>query len=149
MRAAPRWLMLGLLLLAALFASPVAASASLESRIQTATGIVRAVDPALQARAAIRAIEIQTTLGHCCLAYGEAEIIGRDSGYADPVGALVIGWANSPEHAAILSDPSYRKIGCALAVSGARTYGVCLFSATVAPQPPAKPTDMPNTALPS
>lgn len=129
---------------------PSNANESLESRIQSASGISRTVDASLQIRAANRAIQIQTEWGHCCLVYGEAEIIGWDAGFADPVGQLVIGWVNSPPHAAILFDPDYASIGCAVAVSGTRTYGVCLFrvaGSTSKAQIPA--ITLPNAAMPT
>jgi hypothetical protein len=133
--------------------SPVTAVTSLESRIQTATGIVRVVDAALQARAQVRAVEIQTNFAHCCLSQHEAEVIAWN-GEPDPIAYLVTQWLNSPAHAAILRDPSYRSIGCAMA-TGTRldnlglTYGVCILSAAVAAPnvPPAPPATIPDTAM--
>ena len=139
-----RLLPLVLLALVLVSSSPAVAATSLESRIEAATGIVRPVDAALQARAAIRAVEVQTDFSHCCLASNEAEIIARNSGFDDPEAQLVASWLASPDHAAILGNPDWHNIGCAVALSGARTYGVCLFAAAAAP-----PNSMPNTALPS
>lgn len=139
-----------ILLALLLFVSPVAASSSLEGQIQAVTGIVRPVDASLQARAAVRAVQIQTTFGHCCLAPNEAEIIGWDAGFADPLGQLVLGWVNSPKHAAILFDPGWHNIGCAVAVSGTRTYGVCIFAAgpAIRSQPKVQPAPpIPNTSM--
>src|SRR3972149_3975777 len=99
----------------------------LENRIEAATGIVRTVDAGLQERAANRSIQIQTNFSHCCLAGGEAEIIAWNAGLSDPVGQFVISWSNSPDHAAILFDPDYQEIGCAVSASEGMTYGVCLF----------------------
>jgi hypothetical protein len=134
--------LLPLLLLVLLSSSPAVAGTSLESRIQTATGIVRAVDTGLQARAQQRAVEIQTNFGHCCLNGNEAEVIAWNAGFADPLAQLVSAWLASPEHSAILRDPAYRSIGCATALAGTRTYGVCILAAVVAP-----PAVIPNTAM--
>ena len=125
---------------------------SLESRIESATGIVRNIDAGLQSRAANRAIQIQTDFSHCCLAYGEAEVIAWNRGYEDPVGQLVIGWLGSSSHAALLLDPGYVDIGCAVAVGGDTTYGVCLFryrtTAPSATPTPVQPPVLPDTAMP-
>jgi hypothetical protein len=140
--------LLPLILLLLLSASPTVAAVSLESRIQTATGIVRSVDAALQARAQVRAVQIQTNFAHCCLSQHEAEIIAWN-GEPDPVGYLVSQWLGSPAHAAILRDPVYRVIGCATA-TGTRldnlglTYGVCILSAAPNVPPPAT---IPDTAM--
>lgn len=126
-------------------AAPSSAAATLESRIQAATGIVRVVDVGLQARAAVRAIEIQTDFNHCCLEPDEAEVIAWNSGYADPLGQLVIAWLDSGPHAAILIDPYWHSIGCATAVKGERIYGVCLFRGDPAFDTPGDPGLVPGT----
>ena len=138
---------LGTLLVALLLlVSPATASTSLEARIAAATGIPRTVDAALQTRAAVRAVQIQSDFSHCCLAYGEAEIIAWNAGQSDPVGYIVSQWLTSPSHAAVLLDPYYVRIGCAVAVSGTRTYGVCLLAVQPAPQPTAPPAPAPTAA---
>ena len=139
-----------LLIFLLLFPGHVAAGASLEGQIQTATGIVRPVDVTLQARAAVRAIEIQTDFRHCCLNGPEAEVIAWNR-QSDPVGYLVTQWLNSPAHRAILVDPYWHTIGCAVAlgtgVNLGRTYGVCLFRGDPAYDTPDAPVTIPNTAM--
>lgn len=142
---------LGILLALLLVASPVAASTSIEGQIQTVTGLNRPVDASLQARAAIRALEIQTVFTHCCLNGPEAEIIAWNSGRPDPIGYLVIQWLSSSPHQAILVDPYWHTIGCATAAgTGAnlgRTYGVCLFRGDPAFDTPDLPGTIPDTAM--
>lgn len=160
-----------LALLAALvlaLSAPVAAGeTTLEARIQVETGIARAVDSTLQSRAAVRAVQIQADLNHCCLAWGEGEILARVSGYEDPTGQMVVGWLGSDSHRAMMYESAYDRIGCATSYLAPRTYGVCLFVDTetrdggtepapapvlppVAPIPPRIEPDspvIPNTAM--
>lgn len=142
--------------------APVSSAELLEPGIEAATGISRTVDAGLQARAAVRAVQIQTDFGHCCLAYGEAEIIAWNSGYSDPISQLIQGWLGSPTHRAIMFDRSYDRIGCGTSYLAPRTYGVCLFAdsggsvsppapapggSTPAPAPTLAPEVIPNTAM--
>lgn len=105
----------------------MAAETSLEARIQALTGIPRTVYVELQSRAAERAIQIQTDFSHCCLVYGEGEIIAWNSGYSDPLGQLILGWLDSVSHKAMMYNQVYDQIGCATSYLAPRTYGVCLF----------------------
>lgn len=152
-------------LLAALvlaLSAPVAAGeTSLEARIQAVTGITRVVDLSLQARAAGRVVQIQTEWGHCCLSYGESEIIAWNSGYEDPIGQLILGWLGSEPHRATMFSARYDRIGCATSYLAPRTYGVCIFAESAitdpppgpepAPAPPPEPTPpvlgLPDTAM--
>jgi hypothetical protein len=139
-----------LLLLTVLLAaaSPIAASTTLEGEVQAATGIVRQVDVGLQARAAVRAVEIQSfgAFEHCCLSYGEGEVIAWNT--TGSLGWMVAGWLSSAGHAAVLLNPDYTRIGCAVAYLAAAVagvtgsagwYGVCILSAL--------PATIPNTAM--
>jgi hypothetical protein len=120
-----------LLLAAFLLAFPGPASLSaaepLEPLIQAATGISRVVDADLQARAAVRAIQIQTDFSHCCMVYGEGEIIAWNMNYSDPIAQLIQGWLDSPSHRDMMYNQVYDRIGCATSYLAPRTYGVCIF----------------------
>ena len=117
-------------------------TALLLALLLAATGIDRAVDPELTAIAERRAVEIQADFSHadadpCC-----AEVIAWNSGAADPVAHVVDQWRGSPPHWAILTDPSYGAIGCAVSTGGARTYAVCVLAAAATEQPaPAAPAE--------
>jgi hypothetical protein len=128
----------------------------------TLTGIPRTVDAELTASAQRRVIEVQSDWSHGGWVYGQdghAEIIAA-SYDADPVMGLALAWQGSPPHWAILTDPQYDRIGCAIAQVADATYGVCLFRSGTAPAPtpvraptaPAPSTEpppilLPNTAL--
>lgn len=151
MRSRVLALVLGLALVL-LSPASTGAGGTLEQRVAAATGITRTVDAGLHARAADRAVQIETTFGHCCLSSGEAEVIAWNSGYADPLRELIDQWRHSPDHWLILADPVYTRIGCGTAVRDGATYGVCILAAghqpPAAPPPPAPPaTTLPNTAL--
>lgn len=150
-------LALGLALLP-LRPSPADAGATLEQRVAAATGISRTIDAGLQARAAARAVQIESVFDHCCLGPGEAEVIAWNRGYDDPLGVIVNDWRGSTIHWHVLSDRSYSRIGCGTAQLNGGTYGVCILAVghQPAPAPPAGPpppappppaTTLPNTAL--
>lgn len=119
-----------------------------------ATGLDRTVDPGLTAIAERRVVEIQADFSHigydpCC-----AEVIAWNAGQADPVARLVEQWRGSSAHWTILTDPSYPAIGCAVAIAGERTYGVCILGApagagvtTEPAPPPSAPAGLPDTAM--
>jgi hypothetical protein len=121
-------------------ATPAPAIESLEARIAAVTGITRSASLTLRARAAQRVVEIQVRFEHGPLSLGEAEVIGYNRGYPDPLAAIVAGWLDSPDHAVILRDPVYTRIGCAWALGALDRYWfVCLLAtdaaAVVAPLP--------------
>jgi hypothetical protein len=125
----------------------------------TLTGIPRTVDAELTASAQRRVIEVQSDWSHGGWVYGQdghAEIIAA-SYDADPVMGLALAWQGSPPHWAILTDPKYDRIGCAIAQVDTAYYGVCLFrtgSAPVpapvrtAPAPPMRTEPAPTSAPP-
>lgn len=127
------------------------AEPTLETQIAAVTGIVRTVDSGLRSKAAARVVEIQTDFSHvgAGLAYGQAEVIGWNRGYAEPLAAVIAGWLASPSHAHILLDPYYTKIGCAWATTPATdtlratTWLVCWFQAADKPAPIVHPPTVP------
>lgn len=133
----------------------LSAAETLEPMVESVTGITRTVDATLQARAAVRAVQIQTDFSHCCLKYGEGEIIAWNAYYADPIGQLIQGWLGSPSHKAMMFNPVYDRIGCATSYLAPRTYGVCLFVDTEtrdgesppAPAPAPAPSSSPSPPL--
>jgi hypothetical protein len=105
------------------------------------TGIPRTADAELSAIAQRRAVEIQSDWSHNQWVYGRdghAEIIAA-SYDADPVMGLALAWQGSPPHWAILTDPKYDRIGCAIAQVDTAYYGVCLFRTGSAPAPAPAP----------
>jgi hypothetical protein len=127
----------------------MSAVALLLALIVSLTGIDRTVDPGLTAIAERRVVEITTEFSHagadpCC-----AEVLAWNSGFADPVTHLVEQWQGSPQHWAILTDPSYTAIGCAVAFVQNRAYAACVLNGTGVAVPPAPaPAPMPAPALP-
>ena len=129
---------------------------SLEQGVRIDTGIVRTIDSALQQRAMQRSIQIQTDFSHCCLAYGEGEIIAYNNGFNDPVAEAIHQWHNSPSHWAIMSDTDFTRIGCGGSFSSSGGfYAVCIFSSnqpSTNPPPPGNPpppivNEIPNTSM--
>jgi hypothetical protein len=113
------------------------------------TGIPRTADAELSAIAQRRAVEIQSDFSHSGWVYGrdgEAEIIAMNYG-PDPVTTLAAQWQGSPPHWAILTDPKYDRIGCAIAQVDTAFYGVCLFRTGSVPAPVRAST--PTTPAPS
>src|SRR5690348_11995452 len=100
-----------------------------------ATGIPRTADPDLTALAQLRAAETTITWAHRPLPEldngrwsGWGEVIAYRGGDDTPLPEIVAGWMASPEHAAILRDPSLSHIGCGFAWSGVRLYVVCILA---------------------
>ena len=117
----------------------------------TLTGIPRAVDAELTASAQRRVIEVQSDWSHGGWVYGQdghAEIIAA-SYDADPVMGLALAWQGSPPHWAILTDPKYDRIGCAIAQVDTAYYGVCLFRTGSAPAPASAPVRAPTVPAPN
>jgi hypothetical protein len=72
----------------------------------------RAEDPALHDIAHQRAVEISTDWSHNGRREGTAEVLAYNSGFADPASKALSQWQGSPTHHAILSDPTYTRLGC-------------------------------------
>ena len=143
------WLAVLLALLLALIPTSAGADSGLTDSLAAAY-FPRTVDSQLHDLAHKRATEIVTDYEHRYLSElndghwaGWGEVIGWNTGYADPVAAIVSGWRNSPPHNAILSDPSYTAIGCAEAISGAAHYFACVLAAPQVVVSTPRPTPIP------
>jgi hypothetical protein len=143
------------LVLGLLLPAPVAADADLEAAVASAT-IFRAHDAALHERAHQRVLQIVTDFDHCCLSAGEAEVVGWNAGFSDPLSAMVAGWLRSADHRDIIVDPDYTRIGCAETVADGRHWFACVLSvgstlaptsAPTSPPAPSVPGALPNTAI--
>jgi hypothetical protein len=141
-----------------LIPTPALASTSIEAGVAATTGITRTIDSGLRARAQTRtesmvacdqATPAADCLKHGYVAYGEAEIIGWNAGYADPVAEIILQWMASPGHRDIMLGHSYTRIGCAASESVLpihdRWYFDCLFSVGTRVTP--VPVNLPNTAF--
>jgi hypothetical protein len=130
----------------------MSAVALLLALLVSMTGIDRTVDPGLTSIAERRVVEIATEFSHdgadpCCV-----EVLAWNSGFADPITHIVDQWQGSPQHWAILTDPSYTAIGCAVAFVQNRAYAACVLNesgvAVSADPAPATPAPTPAPALP-
>lgn len=126
------------------------------SLILALTGIGRTTDPYLVSVAEQRVQEIQFDFSHDGMQ--TAEILAWNQGFGtaeESVRRVVVAWQESPAHWAIMSDPGYDRIGCAMDVDETLTYWyVCAFGsapapAPVAPAPAAPPAQEPAPAPPS
>lgn len=81
------------------------------------THIDRTVDPGLTQIAEQRVIEIQTDWSHDQKPPQTWEVLVWNQGFSDPVTEAMRQWQASPEHWAILTNPSLTRIGCAHALS--------------------------------
>jgi hypothetical protein len=59
---------------------------------------------------------------------GTAEVLAYNQGFSDPVSKAISQWQGSPTHAAILSDPSYTRIGCAEYVTDGTHWFACVLA---------------------
>ena len=150
-------LLIGLALVASL-TSPVRADSSLAAAVAAAY-LPRFEDAGLHAIAHERVTEISACAGcltHDLMRAGTAEVLGFNAGIADPVAAVVGQWTGSPDHAAILADPRWGRIGCAERVVGGEHYFACVLAAGPLPAPvqPAVSSQapavilLPDTAMP-
>lgn len=112
---------------------------SIYGDIQAATGINRAATPWLVSLAQKRSAELVTDFSHNGWPGTTDEVIAWNSGYADPLAAAVVAWMASPDHRAILVDPSLNEIGCGWTVSGSRTYVACELIHATGASPTATP----------
>lgn len=145
---------LAAILLAALLLVPqgTAATETLEDVIAAATHISRPISAGLQAYAQQRALQVVTDFSHdgwCGCTY---EVIAWNQGYADPAAEAVTQWMGSPDHRAIITNPSLQAIGCGSTTVAGRFYAVCELNPSAGsspvPSPPAPrgPAVLPNTA---
>lgn len=151
-------LLIGLALVASL-ASPVRADSSLTAAVAAAS-LSRFEDAGLHAIAHERVTEISACAGcltHDLMRAGTAELLGVNAGIADPIAAVIGQWTGSPDHAAILVDPRWGRIGCAERTVGGEHYFACVLAAGPLPastQPTAPTADapavvvLPDTAMP-
>jgi len=121
----------------------------------------RAESQSLHEQAHQRARQIVRDFNHCCVSFGQAEVIGWNRGYADPIEAVVQGWQRSPGHDAILRDSDYMRIGCSYIIAddprepGPDTtyFFACVLDTgedptSSPPQPTAPVVTVPDTAMP-
>jgi hypothetical protein len=152
-------------LLALVRPSPVLSDSGLTALVNAAY-LPRTEDALMHDIAHQRAVEIASDWSHNGMRDGTAEVLAYNQGFADPVSKAISQWQGSPTHAAILSDPSYTRIGCAEHVTSDGTHWfACVLAAepvgaarTPNPTPvgstptsgattPA-PVLLPNTAMP-
>jgi hypothetical protein len=153
------------ILLALVRPSPVLSDSGLTALVNAAY-LPRTEDPAMHEIAHQRAVEIASDWSHNGMRDGTAEVLAYNQGFSDPVSKAISQWQGSPTHAAILSDPSYTRIGCAEYVTSDGTHWfACVLAAeptgaarTPNPTPvgstptsgatPPPPVPLPDTAMP-
>jgi hypothetical protein len=131
------------ILLALVRPSPVISDSGLTALVNS-TYVHRTEDASLHDIAHQRAVEIASDWSHNGMRAGTAEVLAYNSGFADPVSKAIDQWAGSPSHAAILSDPSYTRIGCAERV----TDGTHWFACVLAGPSPSEPVRVEAPASP-
>jgi hypothetical protein len=128
------------IMLALLRPQPVLSDETLTSLVNAAYG-ARTEDAEMHDIAHQRAVEIASDWSHNGMRPGTAEVLAYNSGFADPVSKAVSQWQGSPAHHAILSDPSYTRIGCAEYVTDGTHWFACVLATSVATEPePSAPT---------
>lgn len=144
-----RKLLIGLVL-AILVAAPVHADAGLTGSVAAAY-LQRAEDASLHSIAHERVVEISacpTCLTHDLMRPGTAEVLGWNSGVADPVASIIDTWSASSVHNGILSDPGWTRIGCAERVAVQAHYFVCVLAAGAVSSAAGPPVPrLPDTAM--
>lgn len=134
-------------------ATPAKADVSLTSAVAAAY-FPRTVDGELHAIAHERVLEISacnSCMDHDGMRPGTAEVLGDNSGYADPITAVLASWSGSATHDGILSDASYGRIGCAERAVGDRHWFVCVLAAggsAARGTSTGGVTSLPDTAMP-
>lgn len=131
----------GLVLLLVLV-HPAKADTGLTQLINAAY-LPRTEDAELHEIAHQRAMEIASDFSHEGMRSGTAEVLALNEGYADPIAHVLSQWQGSPDHDAILSDPSYTRIGCAEFIDGTVHYFACVLAAN-ASQPTSAPPNVTN-----
>jgi hypothetical protein len=131
------------LVLLGVTASSVLSDPTLTSLVNAAY-LPRTEDAELHDIAHQRAVEIASDWSHNGMRDGTAEVLAYNSGFADPISKAIDQWQGSPTHAAILSDPSYIRIGCAEYVTSDGTHW---FACVLAGNPVvAQPVQTPASA---
>lgn len=127
-RGSVRYLLLGVVLVLSI-AGPVRADGGLTGAVAAAY-FPRTLDEGLHEIAHQRAAELRSCrcLEHDRMRPGTAEVLYFNTGGANPVQSAVAAWAGSPVHHAILSNRSYGRIGCAVAVEGDTHWGACVLA---------------------
>jgi cysteine-rich secretory family protein len=123
-----RYLLLGVVLILST-AAPARADAGLTAAVAAAY-FPRTEDVGLHEIAHQRAAELRACrcLDHSGMRPGTAEVLYTSTGYSNPVQAAIVKWTGSPTHNAILSNPSYGRIGCAATSSGDTSWLVCVLA---------------------
>jgi hypothetical protein len=129
------------ILLALVRPSPVISDSGLTALVNS-TYVQRTEDAVMHDIAHQRAVEIASDWSHNGMRDGTAEVLAYNSGFADPIAKAISQWQGSPSHAAILSDPSYTRIGCAEHVTDGTHWFACVLAA--GPSPASMPTPGPE-----
>ena len=124
-----RYLLLGVVLILST-AAPARADSGLTAAV-AATYFPRTEDAGLHDIAHQRAAELQACrcLDHSGMRAGTAEVLYTSTGHSNPIQSAIVKWTGSPTHNAILSNPSYGRIGCAATSSGDTSWLVCVLAA--------------------
>lgn len=110
------------------------------------TFLTRTEDAGLHDIAHQRAVEISTDFSHAGRRDGTAEVLAYNG-----LGAAraVEQWLGSPDHLAILSDPTYTLIGCGSHVVVSAYYAVCVLKAGEPVEVARTPNPTPVGAMPT
>jgi hypothetical protein len=111
-------------------ATPAQADVSLTGAVAAAY-FPRPVDSGLHAIAHERVLEISacdSCMDHGQMRPGTGEVLGYNSGFRNPVAAVLKSWSGSATHDGLLSDASYGRIGCAERSIGDRHWFVCVLA---------------------
>jgi hypothetical protein len=127
------------ILLALVRPSPVLSDGTLTALVNQAW-LTRTEDAAMHEIAHQRAVEIASDWSHNGMRDGTAEVLAYNQGFSDPVAKAISQWAGSPTHAAILSDPSYTRIGCAEHVTDGTHWFACVLARPIPTEPTPAPT---------
>ena len=141
-------LVIGALILST--AGPVRADDGLTDAVAGAY-FLRTTDGGLHAIAHERAAELAACecLEHDGIRPGTAEVLAWNNGGVGAAANAVEQWTHSPIHDGILSNASYGRIGCAVAVGGGAQWYACVLAAGPLPAASAAPPGVaiPDTAL--
>lgn len=131
----------------------VSSTARADTRIEdmvSAASFQHTYDAELHTIAHQRAVEIASNFSHDGRRSWTAEIIGYNSGFADPEATVVQSWLDSAPHYAIITDRTYTRIGCGSAFINNTYWFACVFAAPeVTPVQPPQPTPAPVAPAPT
>jgi hypothetical protein len=137
------------ILLALVRPSPVLSDGTLTALVNQAW-LTRTEDPEMHEIAHQRAVEIASDWSHNGMRDGTAEVLAYNQGFSDPVSKAISQWQGSPTHAAILSDPSYTRIGCAEYVTSDGTHWFACVLSWGQEKTPGEPSAQPaEVAVPA